>query len=82
LEQAGIDAKALLSQSGIDAEEREAADKLQKLILGERRTGKPAVASLGLTAPLERRHCTKRHGLGFDITIRRFRQIVRPPGSS
>jgi two-component sensor histidine kinase/ActR/RegA family two-component response regulator len=35
LEQAGIDAKALLVQSGIDAEEREAADKLQKLILGE-----------------------------------------------
>jgi two-component sensor histidine kinase/CheY-like chemotaxis protein len=35
LEQAGIDAKALLAQSGIDAKEREAADKLQKLILGE-----------------------------------------------
>jgi two-component sensor histidine kinase len=35
LEQAGIDAKALLIQSGIDAKEREAADKLQKLILGE-----------------------------------------------
>ena len=28
-------AKALLAQSGIDAKEREAADKLQKLILGE-----------------------------------------------
>jgi two-component sensor histidine kinase len=35
LEQAGIDAKALLIQAGIDAKEREAADKLQKLILGE-----------------------------------------------
>jgi CheY-like chemotaxis protein len=33
LEQAGIDAKALLAQAGIDAREREAADKLQKLIL-------------------------------------------------
>jgi len=35
LEQAGIDAKALLAQAGIEAKEREAADKLQKLILGE-----------------------------------------------
>jgi two-component sensor histidine kinase/CheY-like chemotaxis protein len=35
LEQAGIDAKLLLEQAGIDAKEREAADKLQKLILGE-----------------------------------------------
>ena len=35
LEQAGIDAKQLLEQAGIDAKEREAADKLQKLILGE-----------------------------------------------
>jgi two-component sensor histidine kinase/ActR/RegA family two-component response regulator len=35
LEQASIDAKTLLAQAGIDAEEREAADKLQKLILGE-----------------------------------------------
>jgi two-component sensor histidine kinase/CheY-like chemotaxis protein len=35
LEQAGIDAKALLAQAGIDAKEREAADKLQKLILEE-----------------------------------------------
>ncbi len=33
LEQAVIDAKALLAQAGIDAEQREAADKLQKLIL-------------------------------------------------
>jgi len=33
LEQAGIDAKVLLAQAGIDAKEREAADKLQKLIL-------------------------------------------------
>jgi two-component sensor histidine kinase/CheY-like chemotaxis protein len=35
LEQAGIDAQTLLIQAGIDAKEREAADKLQKLILGE-----------------------------------------------
>jgi CheY-like chemotaxis protein len=35
LEQAGIDAETLLVQAGIDAKEREAADKLQKLILGE-----------------------------------------------
>jgi two-component sensor histidine kinase/CheY-like chemotaxis protein len=35
LEQAGIDAEVLLAQAGIDAKEREAADKLQKLILGE-----------------------------------------------
>jgi two-component sensor histidine kinase len=35
LEQAVIDAKALLAQAGIDAKEREAADKLQKLILEE-----------------------------------------------
>ena len=35
LEQAGIDAQVLLAQSGIDAKEREAADKLQKLILEE-----------------------------------------------
>ena len=35
LEQANIDAKVLLAQAGIDAKEREAADKLQKLILEE-----------------------------------------------
>jgi len=35
LEQAGIDAQVLLEQAGIEAKEREAADKLQKLILGE-----------------------------------------------
>jgi two-component sensor histidine kinase len=35
LEQAVIDAKALLAQSGIDAEQRETADRLQKLILEE-----------------------------------------------
>lgn len=35
LEQAVIDAKVLLAQAGIEAEEREAADKLQKLILDE-----------------------------------------------
>lgn len=35
LEQAEIDARALLAQAGIDAKEREAAEKLQKLIHGE-----------------------------------------------
>jgi len=35
LEQAGIDAKALLVQAGIDAEERDTADKLQHLIHAE-----------------------------------------------
>jgi len=35
LEQAAIDAKALLAQAGIEAKEREAADNLQKLVLGE-----------------------------------------------
>lgn len=35
LEQAVIDAKVLLAQAGIDAKERAAADKLQKLILDE-----------------------------------------------
>lgn len=35
LQQASIDAEMLLAQAGIDAKEREAADKLQKLILEE-----------------------------------------------
>jgi len=35
LEQAAIDAKALLAQAGIEAKEREAANNLQKLIQGE-----------------------------------------------
>src|SRR2546429_1287885 len=35
LAQAEIDAQGLLAQAGIDAKEREAADKLQKLILEE-----------------------------------------------
>jgi two-component sensor histidine kinase len=35
LEQAELDASALLAQAGIEAREREAADKLQKLILEE-----------------------------------------------
>jgi two-component sensor histidine kinase/CheY-like chemotaxis protein len=35
LEQAGIDAQSLLIQAGIEAEQRDAADKLQKLMLGE-----------------------------------------------
>ena len=33
LEQASIDASRLLAQAGIEAEQREAADRLQKLIL-------------------------------------------------
>jgi two-component sensor histidine kinase len=35
LDQAVVDANALLAQAGIDAKEREASDKLQKLILEE-----------------------------------------------
>jgi hypothetical protein len=35
LEQASIDAQALLAQAGIDAEQRDTADKLQKLIVEE-----------------------------------------------
>jgi len=35
LDQAVLDGKALLAQAGIDAQEREAADKLQKIILEE-----------------------------------------------
>ena len=35
LAQAEIDARGLLAQAGIEAREREAADKLQKLILEE-----------------------------------------------
>jgi len=35
LEQAVLDGKALLAQAGIEAEERDAADKLQKIILEE-----------------------------------------------
>src|SRR3979490_3260304 len=35
LEQAGIDAKGFLAQAGIEAAQRETADKLQKLILEE-----------------------------------------------
>ena len=35
LEQAGLDAKVLLAQAGIEAKERQAADTLQQLILGE-----------------------------------------------
>jgi two-component sensor histidine kinase len=35
LEQASVDARTLLAQAGIQAEERETADKLQKLILEE-----------------------------------------------
>lgn len=35
LEQAEIDANTLLAQAGIEAKEREASDKLQKLILGD-----------------------------------------------
>jgi two-component sensor histidine kinase/CheY-like chemotaxis protein len=35
LDQAGVDAQALLVQAGIEAAQRDAADRLQKLILGE-----------------------------------------------
>jgi two-component sensor histidine kinase len=35
LQQAGIDAQALLARAGIEAEQRETADKLQKLIVEE-----------------------------------------------
>ena len=35
LEQASVDAQALLAHAGIEAKEREAADKLQKLIMSE-----------------------------------------------
>src|SRR5450432_4319781 len=35
LEQAGIDAQALLARAGIEAEQRETADRLQKLIVEE-----------------------------------------------
>src|SRR5450631_4677503 len=35
LEQAGIEARALLAQAGIDAAQRETADRLQKIILEE-----------------------------------------------
>ncbi|UFX43120.1 response regulator [Bradyrhizobium sp. 41S5] len=35
LEQAGVDAATFLAQAGIDAKEREAAERLQQLILGE-----------------------------------------------
>jgi two-component sensor histidine kinase len=35
LEQAGIDAQALLARAGVEAEQRETADKLQKLIVEE-----------------------------------------------
>jgi two-component sensor histidine kinase len=35
LDQAALDATALLAQAGVEAKEREAADKLQELIIGE-----------------------------------------------
>jgi two-component sensor histidine kinase/DNA-binding response OmpR family regulator len=35
LEQAGVDARALLAEAGLQAKEREASDKLQKLLLEE-----------------------------------------------
>src|ERR1700682_1633738 len=35
LQQAGIDAQALLARAGVEAEQRETADKLQKLIVEE-----------------------------------------------
>src|SRR5258708_7164769 len=64
LEQAGIDAKALLAQAGIDAKEREAADKLQKLILGELHHGiKNTLATVSASAsPRFRAACAIYHG--------------------
>jgi two-component sensor histidine kinase/CheY-like chemotaxis protein len=64
LEQAGIDAKALLAQAGIDAREREAADKLQKLILDElHHRIKNTLATVGAIASQSLRTATSiKHG--------------------
>jgi two-component sensor histidine kinase len=59
LEQAGIDARALLAQAGIDAREREAADKLQKLILEElHHRIKNTLATVGAIASQSLRNAT------------------------
>jgi two-component sensor histidine kinase/CheY-like chemotaxis protein len=64
LEQAVIDAKALLAQAGIDAKEREAADKLQKLILDElHHRIKNTLATVGAIASQSLRTATSiKHG--------------------
>lgn len=64
LEQAGIDAKVLLAQAGIDAKEREAADKLQKLILDEMHHRiKNTLATVGAIASQSLRTATSlQHG--------------------
>ena len=59
---AAIDAKQLLAQAGIDAKEREAADKLQKLILDElHHRIKNTLATVGAIASqsLRNRNCAK-----------------------
>ncbi len=64
LEQAVIDADALLAQAGIDAKEREAADKLQKLILDElHHRIKNTLATVGAIASQSLRTATSlKHG--------------------
>jgi len=64
LEQATIDADALLAQAGIDAKEREAADKLQKLILDElHHRIKNTLATVGAIATQSLRTATSiKHG--------------------
>jgi two-component sensor histidine kinase len=62
LEQAGIDAKVLLAQAGIDAKEREAADKLQKLILDEMHHRiKNTLATVSAIASQSLRNATSLH---------------------
>src|SRR5258705_10727442 len=57
LAQAEIDAQGLLAQAGIDAKEREAADKLQKLILEElHHRIKNTLATVGAIASQSLRH--------------------------
>jgi two-component sensor histidine kinase len=65
LEQAGINADALLAQAGIDAKEREAADKLQQLILDElHHRIKNTLAIVGAIASQSLRNATSAsHGL-------------------
>src|SRR5206468_8071755 len=64
LEQATIDANALRAQAGIDAKEREAADKLQKLILDElHHRIKNTLATVGAIATQSLRTATSiKHG--------------------
>jgi two-component sensor histidine kinase/ActR/RegA family two-component response regulator len=64
LEQAVIDADALLAQAGIDAKEREAAGKLQKLILDElHHRIKNTLATVGAIASQSLRTATSlKHG--------------------